>query len=170
MRLFPFVLALVVVASAAFAQERNWQSVRDDKGVYTALLPGKSEAYSEKSAKGEAAGHHIELDSGAHYYDVYWTDAPNAPQDRAEQAKYLKARIEDSVAAANGTVLAYQPITLSGFVGAEAIVDFPAMGGRLRQRHFAVELRVVQQTWSGPPGAETSSEVEKFFDSLKLKP
>ena len=170
MRVLLSVLAFLAIAPPAVAQERNWQAVRDAKGVYAAMLPGKAEAYSEKNSNGEAAGHNIELDSGSHYYDVYWTDAPRAPQDKNAQAKYLKARIEDSVAAANGAVLAYQPIALSGFVGAEAVVDFPAMGGRLRQRHFVVGLRVVQQTWSGPPGGETAPEVDKFFDSLKLKP
>lgn len=170
MRILLSVLAFAAMMAPALAQERNWQTVRDVKGVYAALLPGKPDFYNEKNANGEAAGHNVELDDGSLYYDIYWTDAPKVPQDKAGQAKYLKARIEDSVAAANGTVLAYQPITLSGFVGAEAIVDFPAMGGRLRQRHFVVGLRVVQQTWSGPPGGETTPEVEKFFESLKLKP
>ncbi len=164
------VLALVAMMAPALAQERNWQTVRDAKGIYAALLPGKAEPYNEKNTNGEAAGHNIELDGGSLYYDIYWTDAPKAPQEKSAHASYLKARIEDSVAAANGNILSYQPIVLGGFIGAEATVDFPAMGGRLRQRHFVVGQRLVQQTWSGPPGGETGPDVEKFFESLKLRP
>jgi hypothetical protein len=170
MRILLSVLAFAAMMAPALAQERNWQTVRDVKGVYAALLPGKPDFYNEKNANGEAAGHNVELDGGSLYYDIYWTDAPKVPQDKTAHASYLKMRIEESVAAANGSVLSYRPMALGSFIGAEAIVDFPAMGGRLRQRHFVVDQRLVQQTWSGPPGGETTPEVDRFFESLKLKP
>lgn len=170
MRIFLSVLAFAAMMAPALAQERNWQTVRDAKGIYAASLPGKADTYNEKNASGEAAGHNLELDAGSLYFDIYWTDAPKAPQETTAHSGYLKSRIEESVAAANGSVLSYRPIILGGFIGAEAIVDFPAMGGRLRQRHFLVGRRLVQQTWSGPPGGETAPEVDRFFDSLKLRP
>lgn len=170
MRLAVSVLALLVCATTATAQERGWQLVRDTRGIYSAQLPGKADSYSEKTTAGEAAGHNLELDAGTLYYDVYWTDAAKVPPEKAAQADFLKKRLEESVGSANGNVLSYRTIALGDFVGAEAIIDFPAMGGRLRQRHFVVGKYLVQQTWSGPPGGETAAEVEKFFESLKLRP
>lgn len=170
MRLVVLVLASLACGAVAIAQERSWQLVRDARGIYSAQLPGKPDSYNEKTATGEAAGHNIELDSGTLYYDIYWTDAAKAPQEKAAQADFLKKRIEESVGAANGNVLSYRTIALGDFVGAEAIVDFPAMGGRLRQRHFIVGKHLVQQTWSGPPGGESAAEVDRFFESLKLRP
>ena len=92
----------------------------------------------------------------------------------AEQKAALRTQIKSLFKAVytkeNRALLSAQPVTLAGFIGSEVVVDFPSLGGRLRQRHFVVEKRIVQQTWSGPPGQETSPDVEKFFASLKLKP
>lgn len=170
MRVLLSALAVVAMMAPALAQERSWQAVRDAKGIYAAAMPGEADAYNETNANGEAADHNIELDGGSLYYDIYWTDAPKAPQEKHAHPSYLKSRLEESVAAANGSVLSYQPVVLGEYIGAEAIIDFPAMGGRLRQRHFVVGRRLVQQTWSGPPGGETAPDVEKFFQSLKLNP
>lgn len=170
MRALLAVLAFLLAALPAAAQERNWREVRDGKGVYAVLLPGKADGYNDVTAQGEAAGHNVELDNGAHYFDIYRVEAPQAPPNKAAHSAFLKEKIKASVAAANGTLLSAQPVTLAGFIGSEIVVDFPSLGGRLRQRHFVVEKRIVQQTWSGPPGQETSPDVEKFFASLKLKP
>ncbi len=154
----------------ALAQERDWQPVQDSTGLYRALLPGKADGYDDVTASRPAAGHNVELDGGSHYFEVHRLEARDAPADRSAHGAYLRSRIEASVAAASGTLMSLEPVAADGFVGSEAIVDFPAMGGRVRQRHFVVGRHIVQQTWSGPPGEERSPDVEQFFASLKLLP
>ncbi len=176
-----WLLACAIGAAGALSSPAQAQksATRATDGSFAprhnAAFPGetKQSTRESKTAAGQAVTTHLrELKSGDRYYGTAWTPVPSMPPEAAEQAKLLEVATNEALRTGGpgATVVSKQDVTVNGVPGLAYVIDMPASNTRLRQQIFLVTGVLVEQTYTGPAGAETRREANRFCDSPRLVP
>jgi hypothetical protein len=158
-------------ANAQAALALQWQEFASVDGHYTVSFPGRPRSHQAETGDWTTMKTNLyfqEVAFGEEYYAVTW----NALRGTSVLQKDI---LEKSAAGAvknvpGGARIAERSVQASGITGLEILIDAPKHKMRVRQRFYVIGTRLIQQLHVGPPGSETTEDVERFMASLALKP